>query len=172
MPLIPLILRYPVDDPVIVQPFGVNWTGVKTFYSRFGLPAHEGVDFRALVGTPIHACAEGVVSRVEAAEFVGSGSAYGVQVRILHPRSDGVFESIYAHFERIAEGIIVDAAVQAGQIIGYADHTGNARGDHLHLSLKKKGATARGERQTLGSGYRVVYPSDLVDPTPYFQQEK
>ena len=161
-------LHYPVKDARIVQPFGVNQTGVLDFYTRFGLPAHEGVDFHAATGTPVYACADGIVSRVERIPFEGSGSAYGIQVRIEHRLSDATYETIYAHLQAVEGRIVLNKIVTQGDIIGLSDSTGNAPTPHLHLSLKKRGATARGEKQQLGNGLWVVYPSDLVNPTPFF----
>lgn len=160
-------LSYPLDDPLVVQPFGVNWTGVSDFYTRFGLPAHEGIDFRARTGTNVYACADGVITRIE--RDAAKGGAYGVQVRIEHTAKDGVFETVYAHLQAPASGLSVGDRVARGQLIGTADNTGNSRGDHLHLTLKKRGATARKEKQRLAGGQLAVYPSDVVDPSPYFR---
>lgn len=161
----PLQLSYPVADPVIIQPFGVNWTGDPTFYAAYGLPAHEGVDFKAPTGTPVLACAAGILTRLER---VPSG-AYGIQVRIEHIAQDGVFETVYAHLQSIKETLTVGGSVTRGQEIGLSDNTGHSTGAHLHLTLKKRGATERGEKQRLGNGTWVVYPSDVVNPTPYLE---
>jgi len=48
--------------------------------------------------------------------------------------------------------------VKAGQVIGLADTTGASVGSHLHLTLKRDGATERGETD---------YPKDILDPTPF-----
>ena len=48
--------------------------------------------------------------------------------------------------------------MQAGQVIGLADSTGASVGSHLHLTLKRDGATDRGETD---------YPKDILDPTPF-----
>jgi hypothetical protein len=52
----------------------------------------------------------------------------------------------------------VGQEVSAGQVIGKADSTGASTGSHLHLTLKRDGATERGE---------TIYPKDVIDPTPY-----
>ena len=139
-------LQWPTDYDVVTQPFGVN----ADYYSRWGLPGHEGVDIRAPRNTKIYACAEGVVYRAE--RDAGSG-AYGKHVRVRH---EGGFKTIYAHLNEV----MVDEgqAVQAGEVVGLADSTGNSSGDHLHLSLKLEGATAAGQTN---------YPFDIIDPTPF-----
>lgn len=168
MPSLPFALDPPLKDFEIIQPFGVNWTGTADFYTKYNLPAHEGIDCKAPAGTPVFACAGGVVTRIERKEFTGSGSPYGIQVRIEHQWGETVYETIYAHLQSVVPELAVGKRVKRGQQIGLSNNTGNSRGDHLHLSLKKRGATARGDRQRLGDGTYAVYPSDLVDPTPYF----
>ncbi len=54
----------------------------------------------------------------------------------------------------------VGQQVKAGDKIGLADSTGNSTGSHLHLTLKKQGATAAGATN---------FPNDIIDPTPFLQ---
>ncbi len=163
-----LKLFSPVLNPIIIQPFGVNTTGIPNFYTRYKLPAHEGVDFRALLGTPIMACAPGIISRIELFPGPVKTNPYGIHVRIEHAIAADLYITVYAHFQRIAAGLKKGVAVTQGQVIGFADSTGNSRGNHLHLTLKWRGATANGFRQKLPDGRIVVYPSDVIDPTPFF----
>lgn len=168
----PFSLRWPTQYPTIIQPFGVNRTGVPSFYTRFGLPAHEGIDFVAPTGSEIYACADGKINEISRdGKREGEPHAYGIQVRITHKTSDeGEYETIYAHLMRPVEGLQVGQTVTAGQLIGIADNTGNSRGDHLHLTLKRKGATKRGETGfVMGNGTHVTYPSDILDPTPFLE---
>jgi murein DD-endopeptidase MepM/ murein hydrolase activator NlpD len=142
-------LLWPTDYDVITQPFGVN----PAYYRRFGLPGHEGVDIRALYHTPIYAAAPG---RVYLVYEGGLYHAYGIHVRIRHT---GGYKTIYAH---LAQALVeVGDEVEAGQVIGWADSTGNSTASHLHLTLKKEGATAAGETR---------FPKDIIDPTPYLQR--
>lgn len=164
-------LSWPVAEPVIIQEFGVNRTGIPDFYSKFKLPAHEGLDFDAPPKTPIFSCADGIVNRIEliSPRPPTSGWPYGIQIRITSTDANGqVYEAIYAHLFEVDVKMKVGESVARGQQIGLSDNTGNSRGNHLHLTLKKRGATERGELQKLGDGRLVVYPSDLVDPAPYF----
>jgi hypothetical protein len=142
-------LLWPTDYDVITQPFGVN----AAYYRRFGLPGHEGIDIRAPNRTPIYAAAPG---RVYLVYEGGRYHAYGIHVRIRHT---GGYKTIYAH---LAQPLVeVGDQVEAGTVIGWADSTGNSTGSHLHLTLKKEGATAAGETH---------YPHDIIDPTPYLQR--
>ncbi len=142
----PFRLIWPTDYPVIMQPFGAN----PEIYRRWGLPGHEGIDIRAPLNSLVYAAADGEVYHVD--DGTG-GHAYGIHVRIRHP---GGYRTIYAHLNRalVSRGYLVSA----GDVIGLADATGNSTGSHLHLALKKDGATSSGETD---------YPSDFVDPTPY-----
>ncbi len=141
----PFHLLWPTDYAVITQAFGAH----PEIYSQWGLPGHEGVDFRAPTGTPIYAAADGVVYLADR----DPAGAYGKQIRLRH--RDG-YKTVYAHLHEVLvkEGDFI----KAGQIIGKADNTGNSYGSHLHLTLKKEGATERGETN---------YPHDIIDPTPF-----
>ncbi len=141
----PFRLLWPTDYAVITQPFGAH----PEIYAQWGLPGHEGVDIRAPMGTNIYAAADGVVYLADN----DPAGAYGKQIRLRH--RDG-YKTIYAHLYEllVEEGDFV----KAGQIIGRADNTGNSYGSHLHLALKKEGATERGETD---------YPRDIIDPTPF-----
>ena len=142
----PFYLLWPTDYPVITQPFGAN----PQIYRRYGMPGHEGVDLRALTNTNVYACADGEVYEVHTHP---KDHAYGIHVRLQH--RDG-YKTVYAHLARalVSKGDVV----QAGSLIGRADSTGNSSAAHLHLSLKRDGATARKE---------TPYPKDIIDPTPF-----
>ncbi|MFQ5421717.1 MAG: M23 family metallopeptidase, partial [Anaerolineae bacterium] len=134
---------WPTEYRVITQRFGANPQN----YAQFGLPGHEGVDIRARSGSKVFAVAPGQVFRVHTTP---NNHNYGIHVRIRH--SDG-YKTIYAHLQTalVQQG----AQVQAGQLIGLADNTGNSFGSHLHLTLKKIGAHQGG------------YPYNIIDPTPF-----
>ncbi len=141
-------MRWPTPYGTITQNFGER----PEYYQKFGLPAHEGIDFMAPEGSEIYAVADGIVSSVR---LDGNAKPYGNQVRIQH---DGGYESIYAHLS--AALVSPGQTVKAGQLIGLSGSTGNSAGPHLHFSLKKRGATASGATN---------YPYDIIDPTPYLE---
>jgi hypothetical protein len=134
---------WPTEFRIVTQWFGER----PEFYSKYGLPGHEGVDFVAPMGSKIFAVAPGTVKRVQATD---DGNAYGIHVRIQHV--DG-YETIYGHFKSAI--VKLGDQVTAGQQIGFADSTGNSQGSHLHLTLKHAS-------ETLGR-----YPNHIVDPTPF-----
>lgn len=134
---------WPTEFRHITQQFGVNPQN----YAQFGLPGHEGIDIMATHGSKIFAVAPGEVKVVESNPLK---HPYGVHIRILH---QGDYETIYAHFHQAL--VKVGDRVQAGDVIGLADNTGNSFGSHLHLSLKKKGVQ-------IGN-----WPPGYLDPTPF-----
>ncbi len=146
-------LRWPTDFRVYTQAFGAN----PDFYRRFGLPGHEGVDIRAPLNAKIYACADGTVYRVNNG---ADGHAYGIHVRLRHEEG---YRTIYAHLNEAL--VTVGQEVKAGELIGLADDTGNSFGSHLHLTLKRDGASAAGQ---------TSYPNDIIDPTPflYFPEDE
>lgn len=141
-------LLWPTDYLMITQSFGVN----QDLYRRWGLPGHEGLDIRAPIRSGVYASAAGTVYRVHDG---GGGHPYGVHVRLRH--QDG-YRTIYAHLLRPL--VAVGQHVKAGEHIGLANSSGNSTGSHLHLTLKKEGASAAG---------LTTFPYDVVDPTPFLR---
>ena len=116
----------------------------------------EGIDFQAPEGSEIYAAEDGVVSEVRLdGDSDPLNKPYGNQVRIQHA---GSYLTIYAHLSHVV--VSKGQSVKAGQLIGLSGNTGNSFGAHLHLTLKKDGATRAGETN---------YPYDIVDPSPYLQ---
>ncbi len=156
-------LRTPVDTPArIAQPFGVNLTGDPDFYTKWGFPNHEGIDYAGKQGDPVYAAAAGTVKLI--AKDDGT-APYGNQVRITHRVGNDVYETVYAHLRGFVPGMVQGDDVNAGQQIGFMGNTGNvvkgvSDGTHLHFVLKHIGATARGV---------TTYAKDVIDPTPYLK---
>jgi hypothetical protein len=142
----PFYLLWPTDYPLITQRFGAN----PQIYSRFGVPAHEGLDIRAPMNSEVRCCFDGQVYEVH---LNPNDHPYGIHVRVLH--RDG-YRTIYAHLARPL--VSMGEHVAGGQPIGKADSTGASTGAHLHLTLERDGATARGE---------TTWPKDILDPTPF-----
>jgi murein DD-endopeptidase MepM/ murein hydrolase activator NlpD len=154
MPLPPVgrfTLRWPVAPPAIVtQAYGIH----KQWYIGFGLEGHEGLDIRALNGTPVFAMADGVVSLVQPNPASGP---YGVQVRLKHQFGQDEYTTVYAHFTKESIKVAQGEVVPRGKVLGLADNTGNSSGAHLHITLKHT-----------GKGSPWMHVSDIVNPTPYF----
>jgi murein DD-endopeptidase MepM/ murein hydrolase activator NlpD len=90
---------------------------------------HDGIDYAAAVGDPVHAAAAG--------EIVHAGwlGQLGIAVVIRH--ADG-WETLYAHLARPAAGI--GDCVKAGDMIGMAGTTGLSVGPALHFETRRHGA--------------------------------
>lgn len=101
----------------------------------FGCPRpghlHNGVDFLAPTGTPIHAADGGVVATVESP---GQSGGYGNFVCIQHrPR----LATCYAHMSAFAAAIRPGARVRRGQVIGLVGSTGRSTAPHLHFEVRR-----------------------------------
>lgn len=101
----------------------------------FGCPRpghlHNGVDFLAPSGTPIHAADVGVVVVVESP---GQSGGYGNFVCIQHRPS---LASCYAHLSAFAASIRPGARVRRGQVIGLVGSTGHSTAPHLHFEVRR-----------------------------------
>jgi murein DD-endopeptidase MepM/ murein hydrolase activator NlpD len=108
--------------------------GVYHLTARFGscsglwAHCHTGLDFAAPTGTPIHAVANGTITKT------GWAGAYGN--RTVETLPDGT-ELWYAHQSAI--GVQPGRKVVAGQEIGQVGATGNATGPHVHLEVRPGG---------------------------------
>lgn len=102
-------------------------------------PPHGGIDLAAPGGSPILACADGIVV---VAEYHYS---WGNHVRINH---GGNMYTLYAHASKLL--VKKGDKVKAGQQIAKIGTTGSSTGNHLHLEVWK--------------GYGTKY---RVNPRPY-----
>lgn len=91
---------------------------------------HNGIDFRAGVGTPVAAAAGGTVS------YMGRAGPNGNLLKINHP---GGYETGYSHLLRFAKGLRVGSRVSQRQVIALSGNTGRSTGPHLHFSVKRNG---------------------------------
>lgn len=91
---------------------------------------HTGLDFAAPTGTPVKAAAAGKIASA------GWSGAYGY--RIVLELEDGT-EIWYCHLSSMS---VTSGSVGAGETIGRVGATGNVTGPHLHLEVRKGGATS------------------------------
>jgi len=113
--------------------------------ARSGGRQHQGIDIFAPKNTPVLSTTAGLVTRV------GTNGLGGQVLWILGP---GLERHYYAHLNRYGVFRAGDR-VEAGDIIGYAGNTGNARGGpvHLHYGIYRNG-TARNPYPRLANGGR------------------
>ncbi|MGH3329674.1 MAG: peptidoglycan DD-metalloendopeptidase family protein [Nocardioidaceae bacterium] len=121
-------LDYPVDG-YITSPYGMRFHPV---YHQWSL--HDGTDFGAGCGTPIHAAASGKVIAV----YYNEG--YGNRVIMDNGFHRGVgLGTAYNHLS--AYSTYVGERVKRGEVIGYVGTTGYSTGCHLHFMVFENGAT-------------------------------
>jgi murein DD-endopeptidase MepM/ murein hydrolase activator NlpD len=89
---------------------------------------HNGIDVSSLVGTPIVAPANGVVS------FRGHQGGFGKMLELTH--GEGLVTR-YAHLSRY--NVSKGQRVKRGEVIGYVGNTGRSTAPHLHYEVHKDG---------------------------------
>jgi murein DD-endopeptidase MepM/ murein hydrolase activator NlpD len=115
--------RMPVEGVRLSSDFGMRSHPVLG-----GRRAHKGIDLAGPTGTPIHATADGVISKAE------WFSSYGLYVSIEH---GGDLQTRYGHMSRLNVGS--GQRVQKGDVIGYIGSTGRSTGPHLHYEVRIAG---------------------------------
>lgn len=120
------VLSWPLSDVLVTQLFGKTTDSGRLYASG----THNGVDFRASVGTPVMAMADGKVLGVGDTDLTCYGASFGKFVFIEY---DNGLSSTYGHLSliKVKEG----TKVKRGQIVGYSGNTGHSTGPHLHVSL-------------------------------------
>ena len=132
-------LAPPVKPACISSPFG-----------RRALPGpnsaafHNGIDFPAPEGTPVHAAGAGKVLRV------GRLDEFGLAVDLLHKDSRGrEYVTRYAHLGTIAPALADGSqTVARGQALGRVGRSGITYGTHVHFEVHVAG--------------------QAIDPAPFF----
>lgn len=99
---------------------------------------HSGIDFKAPIGTPVLATADGevVVSKT-------NKNGYGKHIIIQH---DEEFKTLYSHLSKLK--VKVGEKIKKGDVIGLVGNTGTSVASHLH--------------------YEVIKDGKKVDPEKYF----
>ncbi len=121
----PGVLGWPLEKIFITQLFGETVSSHRLYAEG----THNGVDFRASVGTPVKAVEDGFVMGIGNTD-VGRCLSYGKWIVLNH--SDGL-SSLYGHLS--LQKVSAGEHVSAGEIIGYSGSTGYATGPHLHLGI-------------------------------------
>jgi murein DD-endopeptidase MepM/ murein hydrolase activator NlpD len=119
-------LSFPIDT-YITSPYGMRFHPILHVWKL-----HDGTDFGAGCGTPIHAAASGVITD----RYYNGG--YGNRLFL----SNGVIRgssitTVYNHLSRYK--VRVGQHVSKGQVIGYVGTTGYSTGCHLHFMVYQDG---------------------------------
>lgn len=86
---------------------------------------HKGVDFKAAVGTPVYAPADGEVT------FAGYQRAAGYYIILRHANG---YSTVYMHLSKI--DVKKGDKIYVGQIIAKTGNTGRTTGPHLHYEIR------------------------------------
>lgn len=120
-----LFLKSPLKfDPVITSPFSTQRMHPVLGERR----AHPGVDYRAPVGAPVVAVADGTV--------LSAGLA-GAAGRMIHLRHANGYETEYLHLSAI--DVRAGGRVRQGDVIGKVGATGLVTGPHLDYRVRQSG---------------------------------
>lgn len=117
-----------------------------TYFARYKLKGHNGVDFACPTLTPILSAADGWIS-----ETGFDAGGYGHYIKVVH---DGYF-TIYAHLNDVL--VRFKDKVVTGQIIGHSNNTGFSSAPHLHFGVAP--CDINGIKLEAGNGY-----SGYIDP--------
>ena len=140
------VLGWPLDKIFVTQLFGKT-AGAKRLYAS---GTHNGVDFRASVGTPVMSMANGTVLGIGDTDLTCYGASFGKFVFIKY---DNGLASTFGHLSliRAYEG----GSVKRGEIIGYSGNTGHTTGPHLHVSLYAAQAVKMASKASVSCGGRI-----------------
>ena len=122
---------FPVGDP---HSFGDSFGAPRMMGTQYE-HAHQGTDIMAPIGTPLLACERGIVTKM------GSDVLGGTKLWL---KGESGTYYYFAHLSAFEAGIVENAVVEAGDVVGYVGDTGNARGGaaHLHFEIHPDGGPA------------------------------
>ncbi len=111
----------------ITQYFGNTPFAKSGAYNGSG---HNGIDFRAPIGTKITAALSGDVVGTGNTDAVPNCYSYGKWVMIRH--NNGI-STLYAHLSTVS--VTQGMHIETGQVVGYSGATGYVTGPHLHFGV-------------------------------------
>lgn len=118
--------RIPAIKPtegIILSGFGMRYHPVLGYERQ-----HDGLDFRADIGSKIFATGDGTV------KHAGLKGTFGRLLIIDHGYG---YESYYAHLSSFAKNIKPGTKVKRGDLIGFSGASGMVEGPHLHYEVHK-----------------------------------
>lgn len=120
------VLSWPLDNVYITQLFGKTISSKRLYTSG----SHSGVDFRASIGTPVKAMADGTVIGTGDTDIYCKGASFGKWVFIKY---DNGLSSTYGHLSVISSN--AGQKVSRGDIVALSGNTGHSTGPHLHVTV-------------------------------------
>ncbi len=144
------VLAPPLEgELVITQKYGATNFAQSAYPGKW----HNGLDFRAPLGTPIFAAEAGTVMGVGNQDTYCYRGAYGKFVVVNHANN---LTTLYTHLSQyiVKKGDVVER----GQLIGYSGRTGYATGPHLHFTVFAQPTFYMGQSRSCGP---MPYGGDL-----------
>lgn len=156
-------LAWPVSSVFITQQFGVTSDSKRLYASG----SHSGTDFRASVGTPVYAMADGFIDGTGDTDATCRGASFGKWILIKY---NNHLASTYGHLSLIK--VKKGDFVTKGTIVGYSGNTGHSTAPHLHVSMYPADAVkAEGKESIACKGKILVQPraatNAYLDPLLY-----
>jgi len=123
------VLSYPLDNIYVTQRYGMTDFSLsnRQYYST---GSHNGMDFRAPIGTPVKSARAGTITGVGNTDLIRGCKSYGKWVLVKH---DNGVSTLYAHLS--LPSVVVGQSVDVGETIAYSGSTGAATGPHLHFGV-------------------------------------
>ena len=162
------VLAWPLDYVYITQFFGKTEAGKRLYANG----THNGVDFRAPVGTPLKAMSDGKVLGTGNTDLTCAGASFGKFVFIQY---DNGLSSTYGHLSLIK--VSAGQKISKGEIVGYSGNTGYSTGPHLHLSVYASSSVKMESRPSVAcGGHTYTMPiapiNGYLDPMYYLPTYK
>lgn len=104
------------------------------FGPRPGGGFHNGMDWFAPAGTPVHSVAEGVVVGVNSMD-----GSLGTHVIVAHRIDGQTWLTLYAHMQTGSVPVAEGQTVHLGDVLGGVGATGSATAVHLHFAVMTPG---------------------------------
>lgn len=108
-------LLHPLPGARVTQRFGANPDWYEPTYE-----GHEGIDYSAVVGTPVRAAHDGTA-------YTRTSSGYGTYIELM----GAGMRTVYAHLSEVLR----TGRVTAGDVIALTGNTGRTTGPHLHFGV-------------------------------------
>ena len=157
------VLSWPLDTVFVTQKFGKTVGAEKLYVSG----SHNGVDFRASVGTRVKNVLDGIVIGTGNTDAYPGCYSFGKWVMVKHGNG---LSTIYAHLSVISS--IVGQEIPTGGLIGYSGNTGYSTGPHLHISVyATQGVRIEKFVNSIGCKQAILPLADIkayLDPLAYF----
>lgn len=159
----PGIFDWPLDNVYLTQRFGKTVGAEKLYTSG----SHNGVDFRASVGTRVKNVLDGVVLGTGNTDIYPGCYSFGKWVFVQHENG---LSTIYGHLSVISAQ--KGQKLKTGDTVGFSGNTGYSTGPHLHISVyASQGVRIEKFVNSRGCKEAILPLADVkayLDPMAYF----